>query len=72
MLATYVPDLKGGGLEPVGRAGLSLRRLARYEADSNCEYLCFQGGLLGGIVVQLLTFLCIREVGRSRRRDFSM
>ena len=53
ILDTYVPVLKGGGLEPVGRVGRSFRRLARYEADSECECLCFHGGLRGGIVAQL-------------------
>ena len=50
-LETWDPVLNGGGREPVGRAGLSLRRLARYEAEAECECLLFHGGLRGGMAV---------------------
>jgi hypothetical protein len=50
--AAYVLLLNGGGLEPVGRNGRSVRRLARYDAEAECEYLLSHGGLRGGIAAQ--------------------
>lgn len=68
----YVEILKGEGREPLGLAGRSLRRLARYSAARS--YLALLQALLGEVCGggAALTFLLVGHKGRLGRRDLPL
>lgn len=67
----YVEVLNGGGREPLGLAGRSLRRLERYSTRKRGVSLVLSDATTGPFVVvrQVLTFLLVRHEGWLRRRD---
>jgi len=66
-----VEVLNGGGREPLGLAGRSLRRLERYSTRKRGVSLVLSDATTGPFVVvrQVLTFLLVRHEGWLRRRD---